>query len=337
MIAKLERNKEGFRGPVFLIGMPRSGTKLLRGLLNEHPLIGICSVETEFIPYWAKHWHAFGDLSEATIFQDFYKTSTRFPYFIYMREMGKLIESDVWFNLCNNFTLSGVFEALIRHDANVSCHSKKIWGDKSPSYINNLFLLKELFPQAKFIHIIRDVRDYCLSINNAWGKNMIRAAQRWVDCIVKAKRDAAHFPESYLEVRYEDLLKEPEIALHRLTNFMGIEFDIKLLNLSSPSENLGATKGKKKIIKENKNKYLRLMAPQTRRKIESISLEVLQSCGYNSDYSGKSQRVSSIQMSIFQGLDALNLIKFESKKRGIWKALKFQYRYFNVSGNRRAF
>mgnify|MGYP000529984615 CR=1 FL=1 len=53
-----------FKGPLFIVGMPRSGTKLLRDLLNQHPKIHIAEIETHFLPFWFSQWKEFGDLSE---------------------------------------------------------------------------------------------------------------------------------------------------------------------------------------------------------------------------------------------------------------------------------
>ena len=61
-----------FQGPLFVVGMPRSGTKLLRGLLNEHSRIGIPLNETEFLPHWLRSWTERGDLSEPAAFERFY-------------------------------------------------------------------------------------------------------------------------------------------------------------------------------------------------------------------------------------------------------------------------
>ena len=67
--------KEHFKGPLFIVGIPRSGTKLLRGLLDEHPMIGIPPIEIEFLPYWEKRWRDFGDLSDPYMFSKFYKNN----------------------------------------------------------------------------------------------------------------------------------------------------------------------------------------------------------------------------------------------------------------------
>ena len=61
-----------FAGPLFLLGMPRSGTKLLRTLLNAHPAIHIAQVETHFIPYWHANWDSYDDLADLQNFRKFY-------------------------------------------------------------------------------------------------------------------------------------------------------------------------------------------------------------------------------------------------------------------------
>ena len=250
-----------FNGPLFVFGMPRSGTKLLRGLLNEHQMIGIVSIETEFILYWKNNWEYYGNLSDTESFEIFYKNCLKLRYFTYMNNMGKLIDCEVWYNYCKSFSLNGVFEALIRHDADVNYGTKKIWGDKSPSYIRHITQLKDIYPDARFIHIIRDVRDYCLSINNAWGKNMVRAAQRWVNDVQKCKTDSIAFADDYLEIKYEELLDNTQNEMEKICKFLDLEFDYKMLHLSAPTENIGYAKDQSKIIRNNTCKYLTEMGP----------------------------------------------------------------------------
>ena len=179
----LQSSMNVFRGPLFVVGLPRSGTKLLRSLLNEHSQIQLTGVESGFLPYWASRWASYGDLSKKENFDSFYKLATKLSYFQYAKKGGWLISADAWFDTCQNYEITGVFEALMRHDVGMALDSSTIWGDKTPQYTNQLVLLHKLWPEAKFIHIIRDVRDYCLSMQNAWHKNMMRSAQRWVDDI----------------------------------------------------------------------------------------------------------------------------------------------------------
>ena len=311
--------------------MPRSGTKLLRALLDEHPALGVPEIETEFIPYWAKHWTQYGDLSVASNFKNFYDSVVSFPYFTFMERRQRLIDSTVWYDRCEDFSIHGVFKALVLHDIGASSDSKIIWGDKSPSYIGHLPLLKCLFPEAKFIHIIRDVRDYCVSINKAWGKHVVRAACRWKEGVDRARADSASFQGSYLEVRYEDLLESPERELRAVCALLGVKFDTGMLSLSRASENIGDAIGHKSIVSGNSGKYLTSLTARRLRVIEGIAGPTLLAHGYAVHDDIPTITISSMRMRFYQALDAWNLVKSEWSKRGLLGAIVFHARYFKVT------
>jgi len=324
--------KNSISSPLFIVGMPRSGTKLLRSLLNNHPKISILTIETEFLPYWVKNWHKFGrDLHNYKNFLKFYKKMIKLPYFLYMAERGELIKPKEWFKRCKSFDVAGVFEALAKHDCKVT--DDMIWGDKSPGYIRHIPLLKKLFPSAKIIHIIRDVRDYCLSINKTWGKNMLRAAQRWVDYITKARSDGKKIGNDYFEIKYEDLLDNPEYKIKEICDFLNIEYHSAMLRLDRPTENIGDAKGIIGILKNNKEKYKKLMDPILRKKIESISWHVLLSLDYPVKEYGKIERIGKIKMGWYKLLDGYNLIKTKSSLSGdnIIKRLLFHIYHQKIS------
>ena len=250
-----------FVGPLFLVGMPRSGTKLLRTIINNHSAISILEVETEFLPYWALHWDRFGDLSKWRNFLLFYGRVQNSPYVVLHRsEVGPPIEAKTWYESCRDFSAAGVFEALVRHDAGVPFGADVIWGDKSPSYVRSLPLLKQLYPQARVVHITRDVRDYCLSLNKALAKDMSRAAQRWADDIKSAQRTGQRLGHDYLEVRYEDLIADPSSVAGRICAFVGREFQPTMTTLAKPAEQPfealgGAGSGLRIILGDNTNKW----------------------------------------------------------------------------------
>lgn len=189
------------QGPVFIVGMPRSGTKLLRGMLNGHSKIFIPLNETEFLPAWIRRWASFGDLSNRHTFMEFYQQFVDTFYFQNrMAEHGEQIKPDVWYNRCNGeFSIANVFKQLILHDAAVP--DGAIWGDKSPSYLHHIDGIRAIYPQAKFIHLIRDARDYVLSLEKAFGKNKLRAAQRWNDAMILANAEGARLGGAFIEVR----------------------------------------------------------------------------------------------------------------------------------------
>ena len=324
-----------FKGPLFIIGMPRSGTKLFRELLNGHSQISIPPVETDFLPYWVKKWSSFGDLSDPVQFSEFYRSVINYPYFIYRKnQVGSIISEQSWYQWCKNYTPAGVFEALMRHDAGLDYNSEGIWGDKSPAYITHMPLLKELFPQAKFIHIIRDVRDYCLSLHKGWGRNMLRAAQRWADSITQPQKDAQGFATDYLEIKYEELLNNPEPTLTKCCEFLGVPFEPTMVNLVKSPENIGDTKGQTSVNPANQGKYMQLMAPGLRQQIEAIAAPALSHFGYPVSPPQKQRRLSHLTMFYLQIIDGLNFIKSESSREGFFNTIKIAWGALTTSGFR---
>ena len=98
-----------WHAPLFIVGLPRSGMKLLRSILDNHPRINIADIETGCLPLWISEWDRYGDLSSYTMFQKFYERSTRLPYFQYQIDRKTLVDSKEWFEACRDFTVSRVF------------------------------------------------------------------------------------------------------------------------------------------------------------------------------------------------------------------------------------
>ena len=311
-----------WRGPLFIVGLPRSGTKLLRTILNNHPKIQIPTIETGFLPLWISEWEHYGDLSDYSIFQRFYNRSIWLPYFQYQRERGELIDPQNWYESCEDYSVNGVFEALIRHDSGTLRKADTIWGDKSPSYVRYLGLIARTIPNARFVHIIRDVRDYCLSAEKAWGKNKMRAAQRWVDSIQSARLDAVTIQSQYLEVQYENLLLYPSDTTSQVCDFIGVTFCESMLNLHYSSENIGDTKGQSNIVANNKEKYLTMMSYNDLYSIESVARNLLVDMGYSVKTSAPEGRVSPRMMKAYQILDGVNSLIFRIKHNGLLAALR---------------
>ncbi len=325
---------EPFRGPLFLVGMPRSGTKLLRTLLNRSPRVRIPSVETEFLPWWIRQWERWGDLSDRARFSAFYAEVVRLPYFVYTAERGPIVSEQDWYGACAGFGPAEVFEALVRHDAGAPRGSDRIWGDKSPSYVHHLPLLRRLYPRARVIHIVRDVRDHVLSMQKAWGKHPIRAAQRWVDGVEAARRDAAPFAQDTLELRYEDLLLDPEPLVRRCCDLLQIPYQPEMLDPGQVTENLGDARGMRGLKKDNAGKWREQMDPALRQRIERIAGPVLRSLGYPVEHEGPAERISAAELKLYQAMDAVGLVRGEVKQRGWLGAVRFRIDTWRVSGNR---
>jgi hypothetical protein len=316
-----------FTGPLFLIGMPRSGTKLLGTLLNHDPRVTICTLETDFLPYWIGRWETWGDLSDRETFSRFYRDAGNLPFFINLRTYDRLVGEAEWYAACGEFTPAGVFESLLRLESGATTDTDKIWGDKSPSYTRHVALLLDQFPHARIVHIIRDVRDYCLSINRAWGKNMVRAAQRWADDVSSARAAGLNRPGSYAEVLYEDLVADPTAVMKRLCRFLDIEFRPGMTELKKPTEQVGEARDAK-IKKDNVRKYVDRMKPRTRRTIEQIAGGVLSDLGYPVEPGTPVRRIGRFRMMTYQVSDAVGLFRSSIGERGLWGALWWNFRSF---------
>lgn len=319
-------------GPLFVVGMPRSGTKLLRGLLNQHPNLGIPLAETEFLVDWARRWPAFGDLTDRNVFGRFWETVRGSAYFTFLREeQNHEVDPDAWFEASRDGSLPAVFEALLRLDGGVGT-GPGVWGDKSPSYIRCLPLLDTLFPACRVIHIVRDCRDYALSIEKAWGKNPLRAAQRWTDGVTRAhSAGIALGPDRYLLLRYEDLLADVLGTLADATSFLGLASAPSMGTLSRPTENLGDTRGEARVVTDNTEKW-RDMDVGQRGKIEAIAREGLAAFGYPCEHEGRPVRLTPLQMAVGQLQDGYNLLKRDIAARGLVDAVQFRARIFAESG-----
>jgi hypothetical protein len=318
---------EPITGPLFVVGMPRSGTKLIRDLLRGHSRIRIPPAETNFLPRWAEEWHRYGDLSNRKSFSAFYRRSLRLPYFLFMQEHTTRppLAEEVWFAACRRFEPADVFEALVRHDVGAPPESNLIWGDKSPDYTNHVDLLAALFPSARVIHIVRDVRDCCLSLRKTWGKSMIRAAQRWADGVTKAHHDAELLAGRYLELRYEDLLSDPMRELRRCCDFLGLAFEPSMAQLRFASEDLGDAKGARDVLPGNTRKFVHALDSQTKARIEEVAAPGLRKFGYDVRYEGPPRRVSRSLMACYQAVDGVNFVRTESRRLGLVRTLQIEF------------
>jgi hypothetical protein len=318
-----------FSGPIFIVGMPRSGTKLLRELLNRHPSIAIPDVETEFLPWMVNRVKRLGDLADRRRFERLYRRLAQQSFFVYRRKAGLAVSAQDWYSACRTFDAAGLFEALIRLDVGAAPGSKRIWGDKSPSYIDDLTLIGALYPQARVLHIVRDVRDYCASVNRAWGKDMRRAAHRWALGVAKARRDGIALGGRYSEVRYEDLLRNPQATLTRVCHFLGLEFRPDMLLLTRSTENLGEARGAQHVVADNHGKFMTRIDDATLADIEQIAVSSMREFGYEPVLP---ERPPSwwmpIRLHLAQLHDGLQLIKHRSPGRGVFAALVFHLRYF---------
>ncbi|MHC4757794.1 MAG: sulfotransferase family protein, partial [Planctomycetota bacterium] len=242
-----------FQGPVFVVGLPRSGTSLLRDLLNRNPKISMPRHESEFIPYMIDKFGCKVDLTNKRNLKKFYSELINTAFYYNMQKRSFNITIEDLELIRNKKSWTSIFEFILRFFAEEHNSEEFVYGDKSPGYVNHLKLLNNIFPDVRFIHIIRDPRDHVLSMHKAWRRNLFRAAARWTETIEKSRNSIGFLNDRYIEVYYEELLDNPEKALKRLCDFLDCDFCTQMLSLENPAEKLGDARDQTVIVRDNKN------------------------------------------------------------------------------------
>lgn len=209
----------------FIVGSPRSGTTLLRLMLDSHPDLAI-PPETGFIP-------AVRELEggRETLRQQLFDTVVTFPPsapawadFQIPAETFRSRLGEI-----RPFTATAGVRLFYRLYA--GRFGKPRWGDKTPLYSHHLRAIQELLPEARFIHLVRDGRDAALSLRERWfspGRDIAVQASFWRDNLLAARREGAAC-RHFLEVRFEDLVRNPEDVLRGICDFISLDFRPEML------------------------------------------------------------------------------------------------------------
>jgi hypothetical protein len=197
-------------------------------MLHAHPDIAI-PPENRFLLELYDRRDEFGDLRE----RDNRRNVARF---IVRRRRSKLRDygldpDDTFQRIVREAGTIGSAAAVVFRGYSAR-FGKRRWGDKRPAYIQRLGVVFCMFPDAQVIHLVRDGRDCVSSLKQMpwWQGGSIVAIRTWRRAIIKGRRALARLPaDTYVEVRYEDLVAAPEAELRRLCAFLGEDFDEAML------------------------------------------------------------------------------------------------------------
>ena len=208
-------------GPPFcIVGSARSGTTLLRLMLNAHRDVAV-PPESRFITELQQT----NDPVDVESFLSKLAAHKRFDAWdLPLDAVRNEVEGE-------RVPYAEAIAAAYRAYARV--HGKPRWGDKTPRYVMNIPFLAELFPDARFIHLYRDGRNVALSFAHVpFGpKNVGQAAALWSERVHKGLQDGRALPAGrYIEIRYEDLVDDAAGEAKDICEFLDLEFDSGMLD-----------------------------------------------------------------------------------------------------------
>jgi hypothetical protein len=220
-------------GPVFIVGCDRSGTTLLRLMLIQGPQLHMLA-ETNFMVPLLERAADYGDFSTPAqryfFIRDLvtHQATSRmksFPNFDLTFEQAEAALKAV-----APTDYPGACGALFAESARQAGKSR--WGDKSPGQVMCIKWLASAFPTGRIIHIIRDPRGCVASMKAAgWRGGQIRELARYYVQRVTAGQSSGRKlpPEVYTEIRYEQLVAEPQAVLRRLCEWAELTYDDSML------------------------------------------------------------------------------------------------------------
>lgn len=186
--------------PIFIVGSERSGTTLMRSLINAHPNIS-CGEETHFLSglegIVGSKWRLMKD----------------YPF-----------EKEYWYE-----KIRELFDGFKTETAEKQGKSR--WGDKTPIYVLKLDFINTLFPDCQVIHMIRDGRDVVASSMDRWGyRRGLSATKRWGKSVRAGQAFGRSVsPEKYIEIKYEELVLDSEGTMQRVCEFLQEPWEPELL------------------------------------------------------------------------------------------------------------
>jgi len=206
---------------VFIVGMNRSGTTLLRMMLDAHPQLTI-PPETHFVPDLIKAVREPGATPEDAL--EAMKSAREWGDFGFSDE-EMLTRLRALRKLKPGAAVRTFYEAYMQQQG------KPRWGEKTPTYVQKMKLIQRALPESRFVHVIRDGRDVALSVLDRTVRDLTAAdvARRWRKKITKAREDAPAL-EHYMEIRYEDLILETEPVLRKVCEFADLPWDEAMLS-----------------------------------------------------------------------------------------------------------
>jgi len=271
------------RHPVFVVGMPRSGTTLLSSLLDAHPDL-IIAPETH---YFTRCWTGapIEDTADAERMLDRLLRQPGVQDMELTPEEQRRIRKRVRDKTVP--THGDVLRVLL--DIYAERSGAPTWGEKTPDHLRFVPEMVRQFPGAVFVAITRDPRDVCLSLRSMpWSRTTLpEQAWTWRTYASLTDRYRTDYQDRFYSLRYEDLVTDPEGCLRDVCAFLDMPFREAMLQPQEreghpfdPDREPWKEKSKHQIDASNREKWRTQMPEAERVIVERIAGRWLSAYGY---------------------------------------------------------
>ncbi len=213
-------------GPIFIGGLDRCGKTLLRALLVSHPYIAIPEIGSN---YWTFFYKRYGDLGIAENFERCLEDMLQYTHVRLLNPDVERIRKEFWQGEPGYAQLFALFNQQYAEK-----QGKPRWGDQTGLVERFADEVIAAYPGARMLHLIRDPRDrYEASLAlHPKGKGRVGAATaRWLLSTRFAARNRHRYPQQYMIVYYETLVRQPEKTLQDICAFLGEEYTPAMLTM----------------------------------------------------------------------------------------------------------
>jgi hypothetical protein len=185
------------------------------------------------------------------------------------------------------------------------------WGDKTPGYVFHLPLISRIFPDCQFIHLIRDGRDVALSSMAKWHRRFPQRLymdeqyliRSWLRALSHGRSaGAALGPDRYVELKYEDLVLDPETRLGEICGFLGEDLHPDMLQHESLARRLVRSTGhvevREPVFRASIQRWRREMSPEKLWEVERIAGPALEEMGYELSAAGSPSAAALVSLAL---------------------------------------
>lgn len=311
----------------FIVGVPRSGTTMVRELIGQHAGVAIPLDELQVLPRLIDTLGEDADFSDKRTVERFLETCRSSNFVYHLAKNNLAIDFDRLRSEVAGADWGSAVTALVRQ-CSPSSDEAVLFGEKTPYNLLEIDRFARVFPGCRFLHVIRDPRDVCVSMRKAWGKRPYRAAVRWRRYLDYYARvcERPEIARACHALRYEDLLRDPRGAMQAVCGFLGLAFEEKLLSLRRGAEKWGDAAGSKEIDARNVGKFRRALSDREVGLIESLAWPHLAEHGYEPVVATGPRSVSSLRYNTEGVSDLLGGLRAHIREKGFVAGVQYRLR-----------